>query len=244
MNGSRKALARFLILIFMQTFTSSASDISIFHGEQLEFDMFYKGIKVATSRMWLEANGSRTTIIWSVKSGPVVTLLFKINNRYEAILNDGMLVQANKVIDQKNIQQQMTINYDLDSLRATANANFSWPILADCHHILSMLYDLRTRFLSSGDSIHYIVDVESQIWRLSGMVQSNYDQTGNIAAHEIVFHFAPAMDISDRPWKTDLLTNRLVRDRATLFIQLGNRQQPSLIRFGGDETAVEMRLVE
>ncbi|MBN1558816.1 DUF3108 domain-containing protein [candidate division KSB1 bacterium] len=231
-----------LILVLM--LSSAASDISMFRGERLEFDLFYKGVRTATARMWLEAGDSRTTIVWSVESRPLVTLLFKIDNRYEAVLEGGMLVQANKVIDQKNIQQQLTIDYDRESLQARANANHTWPILHDCHHILSMLYDLRTRSLTTGDSVHYVVDVEGQLWRLSGRVESNRDHTDNIAAHEIEFHFSPALQIRERPWKTDLLTNRLAREHATLFIQLGIRQQPSLIRFGGDKTAVEMRLVK
>ncbi|MBN1465719.1 DUF3108 domain-containing protein [candidate division KSB1 bacterium] len=222
--------------------TLSAADLSLFRGEQLEFDMFYKGIKAATSRMQLQVDDAQTKITWHVESRPFITLLFKIDNRYEAILSDdGMLLQVNKVIDQKNIQQQLTIDYDQKSLRATANVCSTWPITDDCNHVLSMFYDLRGRSLSAGDSIHYILDVEGQLWRLSGTVEAHRDRAGTL---DILFHFSPVMDIRDRLWKTDLLTNRLAHGQSTLFMQLGPQQQPLLIRFGDEKTPVEMRLIK
>jgi len=239
---ANRRLCAIVLLIAAGPNTPIASDLSNL-GEQLEYHLSYKGIKAATSKMWLETHDSTTTIIWTVKSRPFVTLLFKIDNRYEAIIDkNGRLLRANKTIDQKNIRQQWTIDYSRKISRATSNRNYNWPITADCRHILSMLYDLRERTLTPGESLHYILDVESQIWQLDGNVRPIHDQAGNFQAYEIVFHFSPALDIKQRAWKTDLLTNRLARKDSQLTIRLGRQRRPLLIRFGGDDGIVEMKL--
>jgi len=224
---------------------AAALAIDAFQNERLKFDLFFKGVKSATSEMWLQANDSTTSIVWTVRSKPLVTLLFRIDNRYEAILDKkGELMQVNKFVEQKNIRQQWIIDYDWSSMRARSSENFAWPILRGCRNLLFMLYELRTKSLSPGDTLSYILDVESQLWRATGAVSPRRNDTGNIIGDEIIFHFSPALKIQRRAWKTDLLTNRLARRQSQLTIQLGPPPQraPLLIRFGGKGGSVEMKL--
>lgn len=235
-----------VVLLLLTEFSPlRALDMHQFQNERLKFNLFYKGINSAASEMWLRANDSTTNIVWTVKSKPFVTLLFKINNRYETILdNKGELLQANKQIEQKNIQQRWTIDYDWSALRARTSENFAWPILSGCQNLLFMLYDLRTQALSTGDTLRYLLDVESQLWRATGAVFSQKDADGNFIYDEIIFRFSPAQPIQHRAWKTDLLTNRIARRRSQLTIHLGPppQRKPLYIRFGGKGGHVEMKL--
>ena len=219
--------------------------INRFPNERLEYDLFYKGMNAATSQLWFEADSDYVAIIWQAKTKPLAGLLFKINNRYETIVNlNGRLVQANKTVHQKNISESWQIVYRWDDLVAHTEPNGDWPILPGCQNILSMLYDVRCQNLTHGDSIDYLIDVESQIWRLLGIVQDQLDSDGNLAEQDIVFSFQPAMPILKRAWKTDLLTNRLARQSSTLVFRFGPEpaRLPLSIKFGDKSDRVEMRL--
>ena len=219
--------------------------VSRFGNEHLEFSLYYKGINVAASSMWMSAKGDGAQISWSIKTRPLSTLLFKIDNRYDVLIRgDGRLVQANKKIEQKNIQDEWQVVYDWTSLTARSNHAIDWPVHADCQNVLSMLYDLRRRRLTEGDSVEYILDVESQIWRAIGRVEKENTADGNSGVLEIVFTFRPALEIQQRRWKTDLLTNRLARRTSDLVIRLSPppARLPLLLCFGSKDERVEMKL--
>ncbi len=243
----------FLFVLFhnagaqVRAFVGDQKIVQRFENERLEFDLVYKGLKSVVSRMWLEENGGLLSIIWTVKTKALYGILFKIDNRYEIVVDDsGRLVQVNKSIDQKNIKQEWQIYYDWANLTTETNRGYGWPILPGCQNVLSMLYDVRCRSLADGDSLSYILDVESQIWRIEGRVRTLYDAQGNFSADEIVFSFHPATPIQARRWKTDLLTNRLARQGSTLVIRLGEApgRLPLLLRFSGKDDGVEMRLAK
>ncbi|MBN1482975.1 DUF3108 domain-containing protein [candidate division KSB1 bacterium] len=233
------------IYILISSTILSGFDLSRFQNERLEFDILYRGINAAYSEMWLESGDSTTMINWMVKSRPLVDLLFRINNFYQTVIDpNGVLLKSQKVIDQKNIQQQWIIDYNWQINQAISDQRHSWPIPQRCHNILAMLYDLRKTALARGDSVSYILDIESQLWQIRGIVNPLYNSFGNLQAHEIVFTFSPARDIQTRAWKTDIVTNRLARPNSQLIIHLGPppQQQPMLLQFGGDGGIVEMRL--
>jgi hypothetical protein len=213
-------------------------------NERLEFDFIYKGLNVVHSEMWLEFDESTTIFNWTVATKPVAQFLFRVNNYYQVTVDSsGTLLQSTKKIDQKNIQQEWVVDYDWNFLQAQSNQNYAWPFVERCTHILSMLYDMRTRPFALGDTLTYLLDIESQIWNIKGVVQS-LQIDGNFDTHEIVFHFSPALDIVERVWKTDIVTNRIGRDNSTLTVQLGPapERKPLLIRFGSDDAQIEMRL--
>lgn len=244
---STTALQIFLtsLCMLLSTISLPGYDLSQFHDEHLEFDIVYRGIHAASSAIWLESADSVTTIYWIVKSRPLVDLLFKINNSYQTVIDrNGMLRKTEKIVDQKNIRQQWIINYNWREKQAISDQNYIWPVLDKSSNILAMLYDLRKKAFDPGDSLVYILDVESQLWQIAGQVQPVYDSRGHFEAHEIVFNFSPAAEMHRRTWKTDIVTSRLARPNSQLIIRLGPppQQQPKLLQFGGDGGVVEMRL--
>ncbi len=232
-------------LWLLSTFSAcfSAGDFAQFLNERLEFNLIYKGLNSVESKMWVEkADSSTYKIIWTVKTRPLYSLLFNINNRYEALFDttSQQLLETRKEVRQKNIKQSWRTIYHWDSLEAVTDQGWSWPIVKQSQNVLWMLYDLRLRPLAVNDSLSYILDVESQIWQLKGVVKP-VDNSKEIS---ILFSFSPARPIKPRKWKTDLLTNRLAREHSSLYIQLGPppARVPKLIRFGTREESVEMKL--
>lgn len=244
-----KLKLKYLSWIFTLSLTGfqilSGFELDRFQNERLQYDLIYKGLNVASSEMWLEINDSTQHIIWTVESKPFVNLLFPVNNRYETILdNAGVLLAANKFIEQKNIQQEWLVKYDWQALRALTNDTVEWPVLSNATNILALLYDVRMRE-SFNDSLFYLIDVESQLWKLGSVPEPLYHpDTGQLNGHELVFTFIPAAPIEPRAWNTDLLTNRLARENSQLLFRLGPPplRQPRLIRFGGEGEEIEMRL--
>lgn len=221
-----------------------AADLSAFLGERLDYDLYYRGFNTVDSRMWIEQEDSLTfTIIWTVETRPLWGLLFNINNRYETVVHSAsqQLLETRKCIDQKNIQQQWHTIYDWDENMAITNQKHRWPVRPKAHNVLWLLYDLRQRRLTPGDSLRYLLDVESQLWQLRGIVPQANESTADII---IDFEFSPARPIQPRAWKTDLLTNRLARDRSRLIIHMSPAPErvPQRIRFGSDDEEVEMIL--
>ncbi len=244
-DAGRRICLVVLLLVLTAAAPLPAQVLQQFQNERLQFDLFFKGVNSAASEMHLQVHDSTTKIVWTVRSRALVTLLFKIDNRYEIILDKrGKLLQANKVIKQKNIQQRWTINYDWPTLRARCSAQYDWPILSDIQNLLFMLYDLRTKALSPGDTLSYLLDVESRLYRATGRMLQADDADGNFIGHKIVFNFSPASKNQRRAWKTDLLTNRIARRNSQLTIHLGPPPQraPLLIGFGGKGGTVEMIL--
>lgn len=240
-------MKRFLGAIFIMLWgikIAAALEFADLQNERLNFEMVFKGLDAVNAEMWLEHNDSTTMLHWRLDTKPVVQFLFRVNNSYLVILDaNGRMIETRKTVNQKNIQQDWTIKYDFDAKRAFSNHDFDWPIVDNCMNVLALLYDMRTRNIVNGDSLNYILDIESQIWQVDGVVQSVMED-GNFIAHEIVYSFSPALDIFERAWKTDIVTNRMGRHNSTLTIRLGPAPdfKPLLVRFGNKKTEIEMRL--
>ncbi|RPH97741.1 MAG: DUF3108 domain-containing protein [Calditrichaeota bacterium] len=215
-----------------------------FIGETLSYTLIYKGLPSVKAQIRVNRREPDSlSIVWSVKTKPLFDPLFCINNRYEITIDkNGRLARVSKSIQQKNIQQQMDIRYDWNALDAHSSLPYTWDILPQCTHLLAMLYDVRLKTLASGDTLSYVLDVESQLWRLDGRVAVHSDRRGE--TREIVFQFRPAQSIQSRKWKTDLLTNRLARQNSQMIIRLGPPPQnvPTFISFGSGKELVEMRV--
>jgi hypothetical protein len=215
--------------------------LSAFIGEKLNYSMIYKGLPSARAELRLQRNGDGFDITLTAHTRPLFDALFKIDNWYTVTLSaDGKMQSVAKQIVQKNIRQDMTIHYDWERLRAST-PDHEWPILPVCEHLLSMLYGVRLQNPQLGDSLSYILDVESQLWQIAGVVTQ---MTENPAERQIIFSFTPVLPIHRRAWRTDLLTHRLARTNSQLIVRLGPPPQnvPRFISFGGNENRVEMKL--
>jgi hypothetical protein len=216
--------------------------LAAFLGEKLSYTMIYKGLPSARAELRLQRNGDGFDITLTARTRPLFNALFKIDNWYTVTLSaDGKMMSVAKHVVQKNIRQDMTIFYDWRQLRAAANPDYEWPILPNCAHLLSMLYNVRLKNVQPGELLSYILDVESQLWQINGVVTQAPENPGE---RQIIFRFTPVLPIHRRAWRTDLLTNRLAHMDSQLIIRLGPPPQnvPRLISFGGKENRVEMKL--
>lgn len=221
---------------------NESAGLADFLGERLGYTMIYKGLPSARAELWLEGSGDGFDITLTARTRLLFEALFKIDNRYTVTLSaDGKIKSVAKHVVQKNIRQDMTIHYDWQQLHATANPDHEWPMVPNCSHLLTMLYDVRLQNPQPGESLSYILDVESQLWQIDGIITQTPE---NPAERQIIFSFTPAQPVNRRTWKTDLLTHRLAHTDSQLIIRLGPPPQnvPRLISFGGKENRVEMKL--
>ena len=71
--------------------------------------------------------------------------LFLIDNKYISSVDSNTIlpIVLKKSIRQKNIEQNMTIFFDHDQLKAQASENFTWLIKSDTRDFVSLIYYLR-----------------------------------------------------------------------------------------------------
>ena len=225
-------------------------DIDHFDGEILTFNMKFSGFSTATSKFYTELNDPRYFgINWDLRSKTIYKLLFNVNNHYFTLidLNNRLPVKQYKKIEQKNINQSFETVFDREKSIAKTDNGLQWPITKNCMDLLSMLYHIRSIDLAPGDSLSYTLDIESHIWRISGLVREGDKIDGpfqELITRQIVFSFAPELPVLKRKWKTDLLTNRISRPDTRLTISLGPRPEslPIYLKFETSDTSVEMLL--
>lgn len=209
-------------------------------GERLSYVMYYKGLPTSRAFLSLKNQNGRYIAELTVRTRPMFDSLFKINNFYRTVFDRNVLYRVDKRIDQKNIRQELVIDYDQNALRAQADNGFSWPIQPHCTQLLAMLYELRARNPQPGEKLSFLLDVESQLWRIEAVTE----QDGRKGERLFVFGFSAAAPLQPRPWRTDLLTNRIAGPQSRLLIRLGPPPQnlPLLISFGGPDGRVDMKL--
>ncbi|MDZ7371732.1 MAG: DUF3108 domain-containing protein [candidate division KSB1 bacterium] len=209
-------------------------------GERLSYVMYYKGLPTARAFLSLKHQNGRYIAELSVRTRPMFDSLFKINNIYRTVFDREGLYRVEKRIDQKNIRQELVIDYDQNALRAQTDNGISWPIQPHCTQLLAILYELRTSNPQPGEKLSFLLDVESQLWRIEAVTEQNSRKGERL----FVFGFTAAAPPQPRPWRTDLLTNRLAGLQSRLLIRLGPPPQnlPLLISFGGPDGRVDMKL--
>lgn len=220
-----------------------------FENEHLVFSMKFKGLSTAKSQMSLQSKNGFVKISWTVHTRSIFNLLFHIDNRYESWIDSqsGALLETMKQIDQKNIQQRFHIRYDWENLQAQTDDSLRWPIKENCIDLLTMLYQVRAMDWDSAAPADFLLDVESQLWRVRGAKTSREKIDGpfsQLPAQQIVLIFSPLEKVKKRAWKTDLLTNRIARPGGELLIWLGPPPQrlPLLIQFGAEGSIAQMKL--
>ena len=221
-----------------------------FDGEILKFNMKFNGFSTANSIFHTELSDSLfLKLNWDIRSKTVYKLFFYVNNQYFTFVDikSWLPVKQFKKINQKNITQSFETVFDRENLIAKTDNGLQWPIKKNCLDLLSMLYHIRTRELAPGDSLCYILDIESHIWKITGIVHEGDKIEGSyqeLKTLQIDFSFTPELPVIKRKWKTDLLTNRISRPNTKLTICLGPPPEslPVFLKFETTETSVEMLL--
>ncbi len=230
-------------LLIGQSFSSS---LIKFRGEKLYYDLYYHGLPIARACLYIPESDP-FLIRASIDTKPLTDLVFKVHNSYELQLQPDTEkpIRYSKRIRQRNITQDFDVRYDFGQLRALMNDTITWKITHSTTNLFIMLYQLRSFSLKAGDTVEFDLDVESESWRAIGHIHQN--NSLQIAEHEseyeIAFSFLPdSSHMRRRPWKTDLLTNRITKG-GYLRILLGGSpwKIPLLMQTGSGENSIEMK---
>jgi hypothetical protein len=190
-----------------------------FVGEQLIFKMEYINLSVATlSFHVIDTTQINHQIKYHLKvqakSSRVAGLLFRLDNVYETYFdkNTYLPIKAIKKIRQKNIQHELAISYHHKKNTASIADSMTWSIPSYCYDYFSMLYFLRNQELKPGNIIHFHLDSEYLISKVEAKVLPDQEviqiPAGKFQSIKLNVKFS-AVTHELRPWKTDLLTNRL-----------------------------------
>ncbi len=220
------------------------------NGETLKYNMKFNGMSTAQSILCAEMTVPPfLEINWDLRSKAIYKLLFYVDNHYYSKVdtNAWLPVTLTKEINQKNIKQSFETVYDREKLIAQTGNGLLWPIKNNCMDIFSMLYHLRTMDLSPGDSLIYILDIESHVWKLTGTIREGEKINGpfqELRIRQVDFSFTPGLPVKDRTWKTDLFTNRISQPGTKLTVCLGPPPEklPVFLKFETNKTSVEMLL--
>jgi hypothetical protein len=225
-------------------------DMGRFVGEQLDFSLQLRGVSAAKARMRCETvNAGSRQITADISTKFWADLIFPVHNVYQTVIDrqNGWVLETLKKIKQKNLSQEIRVVYDQPQLQAKSSMGDGWRIVPDHQTIFAMLYHLRGLDLCLSDSVFCVLDVESQLWRVSGTVYTGECVTGpfsRLAVRELALDFSPYENHVIRNWKTDLLTNRIAR-QGRLLIRLGPPPEnlPLWIQLGSGKQTVTLKLV-
>jgi len=232
----RKIIYIFLIcLINISNSLTQPTDQSItppLNGERLIYKMKYLNFTVANltfltkDTTYMNRQKARFLKVTAKSSGSA-GMLFRLDNRYHVYFdkNNFLPLQITKNINQKNIQHVLMIHYDHNLNKATIGDTLCWKIPVDCYDYFSMLYFLRSQLFNFGDTIRFHLDSEYLISKAEVVVlpETEFIKTpaGRFSSIKVKINFTALRDES-RPWKTDLLTNRLAAPGSELIIWLSD----------------------
>jgi hypothetical protein len=227
----------------------SGSELTSFAGEQLRFSLHRMGVAAAEAQITCSANAPDTLLISAnIQTSFLINLFFPIHNLYQTYIerNTGSVLGISNFIKQKNISHTLSVRYDRNQGQAFGSNGQQWSAPAESQTLFAMLYQLRHLAVEAGDSVTCLLDVESQLCRISGRLHSGDAVDGpfsDLPVREVVLQFRPEHgDL--RGWKTDLLTNRMSRSHTQLLVRLGPRPEslPLWIQVGEGKGSVIMKL--
>lgn len=215
-------------LVFSQTQSIHPFTPQKFLGEQLNYKLEYLNLSAASLNFQIPdtARIDHITVnhlIVKATSSRSAGMLFKLDNRYETYFDRTTFLPQKiyKSIRQKNIMHDLTIMFDHRQHQASRGDSIFWSIPADCYDYFSMLYYLRAQPLLPGDTLRFHLDSEYRVSKVEAVVLSEKKQidvpAGKFDAIQLQVKFAALKNLS-RPWKTDLLTNRLAAPGSELTI--------------------------
>jgi len=243
----RQSLFYCLLLL---SFSLNTSNVTGQNHEEFSYTMKFNGKSTANSILKFSQTDSATVeITWLLKSKAVYKLFFPVDNVYQSFVNisTGLPEALYKNIKQKNITQSWRTVYNRDLLTAVTDNGMQWPIQNGCLDLLSLIWTVRNNNPAPGDSLCYLLDIESHLWRLTGRIvpaAAGHDTKPLKCDRQVEFTFTAAQPVIRRAWKTDLLTNRISRadTKLTLCFSAPPDNIPVCLKFVNSENTVEMLL--
>lgn len=199
-----------------------------FLGEKLSFKMEYLNLSVAKLDFnILDTEFGNYLVRVHAKATGSASLMFKLDNVYETYFDQKTCLPNRivKKIDQKNIQHELNFLFDHRNGLAYLADSISWKIPEDCFDYFSMLYFLRRQRLQPGDVLRFHLDSEYIISKVEARVLAAQESikvpAGKFRAIKLNLKFTKVSQQS-RPWRTDLLTNRLASPGSELTLWLSD----------------------
>ncbi|UCE04472.1 MAG: DUF3108 domain-containing protein [bacterium] len=220
-----------------------------FIGEQLVFKMEYLNLSVATLNFQtIGTNKNNYHLKVHANATRSARLLFKLDNVYETYFNRNTFlpIKVIKKIQQKNIQHELNIYFDYQKNKASLGDSISWLIPGDCFDYFSMLYFLRAQALRPGEIIHFHLDSEYLISKVEVKVLSDQEiiqvPAGKFQSIKLNLKFS-AVTHEPRPWRTDLLTNRLAAPGSEITIWFSNDNYQLPLKISYHQSKIKTQLV-
>ncbi len=228
---------------------------SHFPGEELSYKIEFLNLRAGSMDFRIhdiERMDSTDVYHLSVRAetNSLFSPLFGIQNNYESYFDtsDFMPRLFKKNVRQKNIQQEATIWYDYGEKKAFMSDSIFWAIPTPCLNFFSMLYFLRNQRYDYGDTLWFHMDSENLPSLSSATIVDRKEistPAGKFPAEGVQLIFT-ALGTSTRPWKTDLLTNRLANPGSimTIWLSTDERRLPVRIEFMQKQFNVRLVLLK
>lgn len=217
-----------VLILFQSTHLSAEDPSENTIVETLKYRMEYLNLHVADLKFELFAKTKKDISIEkylkvTAKSTGIAGNLFNVDNEYSVLWEDDsyLPVKIIKNIKQKNIEHHIQINFDHAGLLAVKDDSVRWSIPRDCFDYFSMLYFYRENLFEANDRAEYYLDSEFLISkiRMTALPERELIEVpaGSFPSFKLEIQFEPVTKIR-RPWKTDILTNRLAKPGSKLNI--------------------------
>lgn len=247
------SLLTIILLILPSLGTAQLSHL--FESEKMIFKMVYLKFPAGTLIFQLrglnEHNGVPCyRLDVQAETNAVFSPLFGIKNRYESCFDTTTFLPyyLKKEIHQKNIEQIRTIQFDHENNVAQIGDSIRWDIPPASLGFFSMVYFLRKQRFSEQDTISFNLDSENLPSRGSAYIIGRKKiptSLGAMDALKVGLSFEP-LTREERPWKTDLLTNRLANPYAKISFWFSDDdlRLPLIIEFEQKHSKAKLILEE
>lgn len=224
-----------------------------FCGEKLNYKMEYLNMNVADLTFWVENNKHNLDppeweLNLKAQSTGFATKLFKIDNYYKTYFKteNFLPLKSIKNINQKNIQHELVINFDQQIHQASINDSLFWSIPNPCYDYFSMLYFIRSQPWEKGDTLNFFLDSEYLISKVKAFVMPENKilklPCGKFKTIKIQMKFQ-LLTKKKRPWKTDIITNRLAKPGSKLNIWLSDDELRLPLKISYFQSLVNTKII-
>lgn len=220
-----------------------------FLGEQLTFKMEYINLSVATLKFQIidfVPNSYHLKV--QAKATRTASLMFKLDNIYETYFDQLTFLPSKivKQIHQKNIKHELNFSFDHQKNSASLGDSISWSIPDDCFDYFSMLYFLRSQPLQPGDALSFHLDSEYIISKVEVKVLSDQETikvpAGKFKAIKLNLKFTQVSQ-QGRPWRTDLLTNRLASPGSEITIWFSDDENRLPLKIAYHQSKIKTQII-
>ncbi|NOZ61926.1 MAG: DUF3108 domain-containing protein [Calditrichaeota bacterium] len=244
----------FLLTQFSFAFGQTADAATLLVPESLEFHLKYFNMHVATLTFHLtdaaEADDSYLLTV-DAKSASTANKLFPVDNRYELSFAKANFLPsfAKKKIIQKNVRYQRFLKFNHAAGEVAVDDTFHYAVPEPCFDYFSMLYFLRFSVPDSSQTTRLFLDGE---FIVSEVIVASLPDTvrisvpaGKFAATQMKLEFVKRNN-QKRPWKTDLLTNRLTKSgsNVSVYFSADSRRLPLKITYRNSWLRTSLELVD